>query len=81
MAENEDSLAEDNQELISQGEGSGTADPKTIDVSGHIFHVDDMARAVIEDRDPTCTGEEARKSVNLILALYKSAQTGREVRL
>lgn len=46
---------------------------------GHILHIEDMAMAVIEDREPMITGEEAKKSVEIILAIYESARTGKEV--
>lgn len=81
VAENEGELAEENKKMLSSGTGHGVADPHDIDISGHIFHIDDMVRAVIDDRDPICTGEEARKAIDLILAIYKSARSGREVRL
>jgi len=47
--------------------------------SGHHLIVQDFARAIREDRDPIVTGESARKSVALVLAIYKSARTGKEV--
>ena len=81
VAENEDEFAVDHDELVEVGTGGGVADPRDIDVSGHVFYIDDMARAVMDNRDPHCTGEEARSSVDLILAMYRSAQTGKEVRL
>jgi len=56
-------------------------DPTAIGMAGHIALVKDMARAVIEDREPMIPGEDARKAVDLILAIYESARTGEEVRL
>ncbi len=47
--------------------------------AGHDVLVADMVKAVKEDRDPYVTGESARKSVDLILAIYESARTGKEV--
>ncbi|NLC45078.1 MAG: gfo/Idh/MocA family oxidoreductase, partial [Clostridiales bacterium] len=41
--------------------------------------IEDMISAVIEDRDPMITGESARKAVDLILAIYESSRTGKEV--
>ena len=38
-----------------------------------------MARAVTEDREPMITGREAMNTVNIILAIYESARTGKEV--
>lgn len=46
---------------------------------GHITLVEDMALSIIEDRDPMITGEEAKKSVEIILAIYESAREGREI--
>lgn len=46
---------------------------------GHGFLVNDITRAVLEDREPHIPGESARKSVDLILAIYESARAGREI--
>ncbi|MCJ8012032.1 Gfo/Idh/MocA family oxidoreductase [Paenibacillus sp. KQZ6P-2] len=59
----------------------GTDDPHVISADGHYILVDDLIQAVRENREPLISGDEARKSVDLILAIYESAQTGREVRL
>lgn len=48
---------------------------------GHTYQVEDMALAVLEDRDPMITGEEARKSVEVILAIYKSSREKKEIKL
>ena len=46
---------------------------------GHITQIEDMALAIIEDREPMITGEDAKKSVEIILAIYESARTGKEI--
>lgn len=46
---------------------------------GHDTQVEDMAMAVINDRDPMVTGEDAKKSVEIILAIYESSKTGKEI--
>lgn len=46
---------------------------------GHITLVEDMAMAVIEGRDPMITGEDAKKSVEIILAIYESSRTNKEI--
>lgn len=56
-----------------------SADPTKVAVQGHRFHVDDLARAIREDRDPFVTAREARSAVELVLAIYESAKTGKEV--
>ena len=57
----------------------GSGDNKDISSEGHYILINDMIDAINEDRDPMITGEQARKAVDLILAIYKSAQTGKEV--
>ena len=40
-----------------------------------------MARAVLEDRDPAITGEEAMESVKMILGIYESSRENKIVEL
>lgn len=56
-----------------------SADPKAVAVQGHRFHVDDLAQAIRQNKKPFVTVEEARAAVELILAIYESAKTGKEV--
>lgn len=56
-------------------------DPKALSKHGHIVLVKDMTEAILHDRQPMITGEEARKAVDLILAIYESAQNNRRVYL
>ena len=75
----EDGRAEDGEpprEIAIQG---AVADPKAIGSAGHVFLVDDLIRAIQDDRDPYVTGESARGAIDLILAIYESARSGREV--
>ena len=55
--------------------GGGASDPKAIDLEGHRRQIEDMARAVIENRPPRIPGEEGRNAVALILAIYESARS------
>lgn len=59
----------------------GSNDPKSISEQGHAVLVEDIIQAVREDRDPLIPGEEARKAVDLIHAIYESARTGKEVKV
>jgi len=43
--------------------------------------VEDVIRAIREDGKPLVTGEEGRKSVELILAIYQSSMSGRKMKL
>lgn len=64
----------------SEGAG-GHSDPKKFSVEGHVLHVEDMIRAVEEDRDPMVPGFAARKSVELIVSMYESSRKEGWVRL
>ena len=61
--------------------GKAITDPTDIGMEGHIRQVKDMVEAIKEDRDPIVSGEEGRKSLQIILAIYRSAKTGKPVRL
>ena len=58
------------------GAGAGAADPKAIDFSGHQKNFEDTVRSLKGGRKPLIDGEEARKSVEIILAVYRSALAG-----
>ncbi|HUT35554.1 MAG TPA: Gfo/Idh/MocA family oxidoreductase [Planctomycetota bacterium] len=60
---------------------SAASDPKALSVLGHLVQIMDIADAIAQDREPMVPGEEARKAVELILAVYRSARTGRTVTL
>lgn len=59
--------------------GSGSSDPMAIGKSGHAGQIQDMIQAVIEGRAPMVPGREGKAAVEIILALYESARTGKEV--
>lgn len=58
----------------------GSANPAAISNEGHRLQIEDMMRAVIEDRAPMIDGREGRKSLELVVALYASANTGEVVK-
>jgi UDP-N-acetyl-2-amino-2-deoxyglucuronate dehydrogenase len=57
----------------------GNMEAAAISEDGHEILVDDLIHAIWEDRDPLVTGEEARKAVEIILAIYESSQLGKEI--
>jgi UDP-N-acetyl-2-amino-2-deoxyglucuronate dehydrogenase len=61
--------------------GGGAADPAAIGHHGHARQFADVVRAIRKGRAPAVDGPEGRRSVEIILAIYKSAQTGKVVRL
>ncbi len=38
-----------------------------------------MIEAILDNREPLLNGWEARKSVEIVLAVYKSARSGKEI--
>ncbi|MEZ5940817.1 MAG: Gfo/Idh/MocA family oxidoreductase [Planctomycetaceae bacterium] len=59
----------------------GAADPKAISFVGHQKQFEDFIQAIQEGRSPVVDGSEGRKSVEIILAIYESSNTGRRISL
>jgi UDP-N-acetyl-2-amino-2-deoxyglucuronate dehydrogenase len=47
----------------------------------HILQIQDFLQAVRDDRAPAVTGAEAKKALEIILAIYESSRVGRVVQL
>lgn len=62
-----------------KGAGQGAADPAAIAWGGHAVEVRDMIDAIRENRAVALPGPSARNALELILAVYRSAETGRAV--
>lgn len=58
--------------------GTGAAD---LSYEEHMWLIDDMVDAVEEDRDPFITAGNARHTLEIALAMYRSADTGKPVEL
>ena len=61
--------------------GGGAADPAAIGHHGHARLFGDVLRAIQKGVAPSVDGQEGRRSVEVILAVYKAAETGRAVKL
>jgi UDP-N-acetyl-2-amino-2-deoxyglucuronate dehydrogenase len=61
--------------------GGGAADPAAIGHQGHARQFQDVVNAIRSGKRPLIDGPEGRRAVEIILAIYKSAETGRSVRL
>ena len=61
--------------------GGGAADPKAIGHHGHTGLFKDVLEAIKKGKKPLSDGPEGRRSVEIILAIYKSAETGKAVKL
>lgn len=55
-------------------------DPDTVYGFGHKLLFKDMIEAIKNNREPLINGEEGKKSVEIILAAYKSRLTGLPVK-
>lgn len=74
---------EEKLERTDSGEefGVGASDPKAISNRGHVMQLADFCRATRDDRAPMIPGEEGRKPLEIILAVYESAKRGAWVTL
>jgi predicted dehydrogenase len=60
--------------------GSGAAAPMAIKFEGHLRQIQDFIDGIREQRPFFIEGQEARKAVALVRAIYDSASTGRPMR-
>ena len=61
--------------------GGGAADPAAIGHHGHTHQFQDVVDAIREGRKPAVDGPEGRIAVEIILAIYKAAETGQTIKL
>jgi len=61
--------------------GGGASDPSAIGHHGHAMQFHDVLESIRRKRKPAIDGKEGRRSVEIILAIYKAAETGRAVQL
>jgi len=60
----------------SEAEDERAASPVVSDTRGHRAIIEDFVRAIVSDGVPLCDGYEARRSVQLVNAIYESSRTG-----
>ncbi len=61
--------------------GGGAANPAAIGHHGHARQFADVVQAIRKGSSPLIDGHEARRSVEVTLAIYQAAQTGRTISL
>jgi UDP-N-acetyl-2-amino-2-deoxyglucuronate dehydrogenase len=61
--------------------GGGVSDPKAIPYENHTRNIAAFLKALEGDTSTWISGSEARKAVEVVLAIYRSAREGRPVRL
>jgi predicted dehydrogenase len=66
---------------LEQSDGSGAADPMAIGFEKHRRQIVDLIEAIRTGRPPAILGEEARRSVEIVRAIYRSAATKAPVAL
>jgi UDP-N-acetyl-2-amino-2-deoxyglucuronate dehydrogenase len=62
------------------GSGAGERDGLSPQVQAHVEQISDVLAAIEESREPAIDGLEARRAVELILAIYHSTWSGETVR-
>lgn len=65
-------------ETVNVGNG-GSNRPTAISFEGHRAQISDFTAAILNERDPAVTLQNGRKAVQLITAIYESAQTGNAI--
>jgi predicted dehydrogenase len=65
----------------SKSTGGGASDPTAIGHHGHTKQFTDVLKAIKSGGTPSIDGHEGRRSVEIILGIYKAAETGRTVEL
>ncbi len=68
----------DQMKLNSVSKKTGGTSPE-INYFGHKKQIKDMIEAILNDREPLVNGEEGKKPLEIILAIYSSAKTGETV--
>jgi predicted dehydrogenase len=69
------------QDQDSEHKGLSPTSPLVEDTWAHEQQILDMMDAIREDRQPIVSGIEGEKAVELVLAIYKSAETGKKINL
>jgi len=78
-----DSTPQEEQAMTSLETQDGHAfdDPTAISRTAHRQQIKDMIEAIEQDREPRVTGPQARKAIEIIRAIYLSAQRGKVMHL
>ncbi len=63
------------------GASGGSSNPAAISHVGHARQLTDFVQAIANRREPLVDGREGRTAVEIILAIYRAAATGRTVEL
>jgi len=70
------------EEIIAEGAKEGLkswARPELVSATNHASLIKDFAQAILEDREPYVDGVEGRRSLEIIMAIYRSDKTNRTI--
>ncbi len=59
----------------------GASNPADISFVGHQRQLEDLTHSIETGAEPLIDGEEGRKSVEIVRAIYESARSGNRVKL
>ena len=59
--------------------GSGSSNPMGISFEKHKLQYVDFINSINKDEDPNINGAEAKKSVEIILNIYKSSKSNKTI--
>jgi len=76
-----DEVIQDRTKQIGLSHGGGASNPADISFKGHQLQIEDLLYAISTDGTPLVDAREGRKAVEIVLAVYKSAETGTKVTL
>lgn len=62
-------------------DGDASKEAMAVAIDGHALIMEDMAKAVRQDREPAIPLSQARHAVEVICGVYKAARTGRTVEI
>jgi predicted dehydrogenase len=71
----------DDAPLARQGPDSGASDPMAISIEPMKRQFRDFGDAIKNHRPPVCAGEDGYRALQLVLAAYESARSGKKVKL
>lgn len=70
---------EERREPVATEGMAAWARPEAVPPINHARLLRDFALSILEDREPYVSGEEGRKSLEVVMAIYKSSKTGEPV--
>jgi len=68
------------EDYIDKRVGDASSGPVYLSPEHHGLQIKDFIEAIREYREPLVNGEEGRKAIEIIKAIYKSAKSGKEVK-